>query len=180
MFFVGLCMFGNQVCFIVGLSFAPAHVASIWQTTQPIITVVVTIMIHMESKSWRKILGILLSASGAFVVAFFSGGGSSGRNILIGSCFFFVNCLSSSLFVVLSKPLVKKYPAVTVTSLSYNICSVLVMLVGICLYWSRCLVVLLTTRQTLCMGNSKRRNLVFNLLCSHSFHHHLFPYVVVQ
>ena len=139
-------MFGNQVCFIVGLSFAPAHIASIWQATQPIITVVVTIMIHMESKSWRKIICNLLSASGAFVVAFFSGGGSSGRSILIGSCFFFVNCLSNSLFVVLSKPLVKRYPAVTVTSLSYNICSVLVMLVGICLYWSRCLILFLTTR----------------------------------
>lgn len=24
-------MFGNQVAFLVGLSFAPAHVASIWQ-----------------------------------------------------------------------------------------------------------------------------------------------------
>lgn len=129
-------MFGNQVCFIVGLSFAPAHIASIWQATQPIITVVVTILIRMESKSWRKITGIFLAALGAFVVAFFSGGGSTGRSILIGSCFFIVNCFSSSLFVVLSKPLVKKYPAVTVTSLSYNICSILVMLVGICLYWS--------------------------------------------
>lgn len=173
-------MFGNQVCFIVGLSFAPAHVASIWQATQPIITVVVTIMIHMESKSWRKILGILLSASGAFVVAFFSGGGSTGRSILIGSFFFFVNCFSNSLFVVLSKPLVKKYPAVTITSLSYNICSVLVMLVGICMYWSRCSMILLILRQTVCMGNTKARNLVFNILRSYSLHHHLFPYVVVQ
>lgn len=27
----GICMFGNQVLFLVGVSFSPAHVASIWQ-----------------------------------------------------------------------------------------------------------------------------------------------------
>lgn len=36
LFLVGLCMFGNQVFFIVGLSFAPAHVASIWQVGSPL------------------------------------------------------------------------------------------------------------------------------------------------
>lgn len=36
LFLVGLCMFGNQVFFIVGLSFAPAHVASIWQVGTPV------------------------------------------------------------------------------------------------------------------------------------------------
>ena len=136
LFFVGLCMFGNQVFFLVGLYFAPAHIASIWQVTQPVITVIVTLLLHTEVRSWLKIVGIVLASCGAAIVAFFSTGGSDGRSILIGSCFFFINCVSNSLFVVVSKPLVKKYPAMTITSLSYNVCSVLVLLVGICMYWS--------------------------------------------
>ncbi|KAK8825414.1 hypothetical protein WA538_003110 [Blastocystis sp. DL] len=137
LFFVGLCMFGNQVFFLVGLYFAPAHIASIWQVTQPVITVIVTLLLHTEVRSWLKIVGIVLASCGAAIVAFFSTGGSEGRSILIGSCFFFINCVSNSLFVVVSKPLVKKYPAMTITSLSYNVCSVLVLLVGICMYWNK-------------------------------------------
>lgn len=127
-------MFFNQVFFIVGLSFSPAHIAAVWQTTQPIITVVITILLKTEVKNWTKIAGIFLAASGAFIVSFFTGHGSSQKGVLLGSCFFFINCLSSSFFVIISKPLVKKYPAVTITTLSYTICSVLVFIVTICFY----------------------------------------------
>lgn len=129
-------MFFNQVFFIVGLSFSPAHIASIWQTTQPIMTVVITVLLKTEAKNWTKISGVVIATLGAFTVSFFTGHGSTQKGILVGSCFFFVNCLSSSLFVIVSKPLVKKYPAVTITTLSYNICSVLVLLVTLCFYGS--------------------------------------------
>lgn len=81
LFCVGLCMFGNQVAFIVGLSFAPAHVASIWQvflsssphpqTTQPIITIILTLLLHMEKRSWLKICGVILATAGAMIVLLF-------------------------------------------------------------------------------------------------------------
>lgn len=130
----GICMFGNQVLFLVGVSFSPAHVASIWQTTQPLITVFLTIVFHLEKKSFLKITGVVLATSGATVITALSGGGTEGRNNLIGSLFFLINCTCSSLYVILAKPLVKRYPVVTVTSLSYNICSLLVLIVGAVMY----------------------------------------------
>lgn len=64
------------------------------------ITVVITILLHMEKRSTFKICGVLLATAGAVVVTWFSGGGTEGRSILLGSCFFFINCVSSSMFVV--------------------------------------------------------------------------------
>ena len=149
-------MFFNQVFFIVGLSFSPAHIASIWQTTQPIMTVVITLLLRTEAKNWTKIIGVFLAAIGAFIVSFFTGHGSSQKGVLLGSCFFFINCLSNSLFVIISKPLVKKYPAVTVTTLSYTTCSILVFIVTICFYgriviYFRCLM----NRSTLCLDDPR-------------------------
>ena len=70
------------------------------ETTQPIITVVITILLRMEKRSALKIVGVLLATAGAMIVTWFSGGGTEGKNILLGSLFFFINCVSSSMFVV--------------------------------------------------------------------------------
>ena len=72
------------------------------ETTQPIITVVITILLRMEKRSTLKIIGVLVATAGAMVVTWFSGGGTEGKSILLGSLFFLINCVSSSLFVVRS------------------------------------------------------------------------------
>ncbi|KAL7567790.1 hypothetical protein ACA910_000542 [Epithemia clementina (nom. ined.)] len=40
---------------------------------------------------------------------------------LLGNCFFFINCLCTSLYVILSKPAMRIYPALFVTAWSYNV-----------------------------------------------------------
>ena len=49
---------------------------------------------------YYKILGVLMATAGAMIVTWFSGGGTEGKSILLGSFFFLINCVSSSLFVV--------------------------------------------------------------------------------
>lgn len=56
----------------------------------------------MEKRSTLKIIGVLVATAGAMVVTWFSGGGTEGKSILLGSLFFLINCVSSSLFVVRS------------------------------------------------------------------------------
>ena len=56
----------------------------------------------MEKRSTYKIIGVLMATAGAMIVTWFSGGGTEGKSIQLGSLFFLINCVSSSLFVVRS------------------------------------------------------------------------------
>lgn len=111
--YTGLAMYGNQALMVLGLSKAPAVIGSLWQTSQPAFTIIIAILIKIEKASKNKIIGIVLSMIGAFSIViieyYIKSNSSDGNNnnnsnkqsdLLIGSLFFFGNCLSSSLYVV--------------------------------------------------------------------------------
>ena len=67
----------------------------------------------------------------------------------------------------------QQYPALSVTSLSYNVCSVLVMIVGLVMYGSR-FYCRLRCREPQRVEHPEGRHLVFVVLRVHSFDNHLF------
>ena len=73
----------------------------------------------------------------------------------------------------MSKALVQLYPALSVTSLSYNVCSVLVMIVGLVMYGSR-VDCRLQCRECQRVEHPEGRHLVFVVLRVHSLDNHLF------
>lgn len=109
MIFTGLSMYGNQALMVLGLTKAPAVVGSLWQTSQPAFTIIIAILIKIEKVSKNKVIGIALSIIGAFsivIIEYYINPNTDGSvdskqsDLLIGSLFFFGNCLSSSLYVV--------------------------------------------------------------------------------
>jgi len=68
-------------------------------------------------------MGILLSVAGCVFLVYYDAETSSGHST-VGHLFFFVNCLATSMYVILTKPLVKKYKPVSVTGWNYIIASV--------------------------------------------------------
>ena len=97
-----------------------------------------------------KLLGILISVAGASSIVAISaaiaasdsgggggGGGSGTHSALLGSVFFFFNCLGTSLYVISSKPLLQPgaekepIPSLVVTALSYLIASLLMAVTAI-------------------------------------------------
>lgn len=51
------------------------------------------------------------------------GFGSGGTDMWISSACFFVNCLCTSLFIITTKPLLRRYPPVSVTGWTYIVAS---------------------------------------------------------
>uniref|UniRef100_A0A0G4HPI9 EamA domain-containing protein n=1 Tax=Chromera velia CCMP2878 TaxID=1169474 RepID=A0A0G4HPI9_9ALVE len=113
---LGLCLFVNQFCFLVGLKFADENSASAWQPSQPIITMVIAFFIGLEGLSWQKVAGILFAFFGALVLVmgkvWFEDEGLGGSKkeggtlaAVIGNLLFFLNCAGTSCYVVFSKPL---------------------------------------------------------------------------
>lgn len=120
----GLCLYGNQALFIVGLGLSTPVQASIWQPSQPIFTAVIASCIGWEKMDLQKGVGIALSVAGAaFMVSYGSTAADIWASASASICFFF-NCLGTSLYVIFSKPLLKRYPALSVTGWSYIVASV--------------------------------------------------------
>ncbi|KAK8802014.1 hypothetical protein WA158_006409 [Blastocystis sp. Blastoise] len=131
----GLFLYGNQCLVTVGLSYSPAHVNAIWQPSQPIFTVAIAIMIKYEKATVKKLVGVAFATAGALVITILSTTSSvDSKNLIIASICYFFNCLSTSLYVIASKPLVKKYNPIVVTSVSYIFGTILMMITAVCMF----------------------------------------------
>ena len=120
--FLGLFIFGNQLAFIVGLKLSNPVAGSIWQPSQPIFTAALAIWLGMERPSARRLGGIFLAFAGCALMVWLSAAGVGANGVVdevAGNCFFFVNCLATSLYVIRSKPLLRRFPALSVTAYSY-------------------------------------------------------------
>lgn len=131
---LGLCIYANQLCFLVGLKLSNPVTGSIWQPSQPIMTAAIAISLGWETPNWRRLAGIFLAFAGCASMVMVGAETSTqtpGR-ALAGNIFFFCNCLGTSLYVIRSKPLVRRYPSLCVTAWSYLAASVYMLLTAVC------------------------------------------------
>ena len=122
----GVFLFANQLCFIVGEKLSSAVIGSAWQPSQAIFTVILTIILCMEKPTVLKIVGILVACGGAvFMVMWGATVTTDGDvNDVLGNILFAVNCLGTSLYVIVTKPLLKQYPPLSVTGFCYICASI--------------------------------------------------------
>eukprot|EP01059_Diplonema_ambulator_P019643 TRINITY_DN3326_c0_g2_i2.p1 TRINITY_DN3326_c0_g2~~TRINITY_DN3326_c0_g2_i2.p1 ORF type:complete len:461 (+),score=133.55 TRINITY_DN3326_c0_g2_i2:1162-2544(+) len=144
LFAAGVCIFLNQFAFIVGLKLSDPTTGSVWQPSQPIFTCMLAIFLGYEQPDWKKILGIVFAFAGATCMIVLPGGDSGGssssgsggsttNNPVAGNVLFFVNCLATSCYVILTKPLLssKTYMSISVTGWSYITASVLMAIAAV-------------------------------------------------
>lgn len=105
----------NQLLFFHGLSLTSPIDASIIITFIPVFTVVFSAFILKEKITKNKLLGITIGGIGAVLLIAY-GNQSEGTSSLLGNLFVFINAASYGLYLVLAKPLMKKYNALTVIS----------------------------------------------------------------
>lgn len=102
----------NQLCFFYGLNLSSAINSGIIMTTNPVLVIILAYFVIKEKITISKIAGILIAASGAILLTL---AGSSGKgDSLLGDLFLFVNALSYAIYLVIAKPLMKKYNPLTV------------------------------------------------------------------
>lgn len=116
LFLLAACgLFGvavNQLFFFHGLSLTSSINSGIIMTINPILVVILSYFILKESITWRKSVGIVLGATGAVLLTLTAGTGKGDSSL--GDLFIFINASSYAVYLVLVKPLMKKYAPLTV------------------------------------------------------------------
>lgn len=105
----------NQLLFFHGLNLTSPIDASIIITAVPIVAVVFGSILLKEKITKNKLLGITVGGIGAVVLIVY-GNQSEGTSSLLGNLFVFINAFSYGLYLVLVKPLMKKYNSMTIIS----------------------------------------------------------------
>jgi len=106
----------NQLLFIRGLELSTPINASIIMIFNPIVVMLLEIIFLKEKAPLVRIIGIALGSTGASLLLLFREGFSFGGSAtLTGDIMILINCISWAAFMVMVKPLMKKYRTVTVT-----------------------------------------------------------------
>lgn len=121
-FLLAICaIFGvamNQLFFFNGLNLSSSINAGIIMTINPILVVILSFFILKEKITWKKSAGILIGATGAVLLTLTAGTGSG--DSLLGDLFLFINATSYAIYLVLVKPLMKKYKPFTVITYIFS------------------------------------------------------------
>ncbi|WKD85600.1 putative inner membrane transporter YicL [Polaribacter huanghezhanensis] len=105
----------NQLLFFHGLNLTSPIDASIIITAIPIVVLVFSALLLKEKITPNKIIGIAIGATGAILLVWY-GNKAAGTSSLLGNVLIFLNACSYGLYLVLVKPLMKKYNSITVIS----------------------------------------------------------------
>jgi len=111
--FLGIA--ANQLLFFHGLNLTSPIDASIIITSVPILVLVYSFFLLKEKITSNKIIGVSIGALGAIVLILY-GKVDGGTSSLLGNLFVFLNACFYGLYLVLVKPLMKKYNPITVIS----------------------------------------------------------------
>lgn len=104
----------NQTMFLIGLSKTSPIDASIVVTLVPILTMIISAMYLKEPITWKKVVGVLIGASGALLLILSSrssAGASSGN--MVGNMLCLLSAASFATYLTVFKPLIVKYRPVT-------------------------------------------------------------------
>ncbi len=103
----------NQIFFFKGISLTSPMLGSVIMTSTPIFVLVVSYFLLKEKITWVKFAGIGLGASGA-ILLITSHGTNFTNSTFTGNLFILANAISYSIYLVIVKPLMQKYNALTV------------------------------------------------------------------
>jgi drug/metabolite transporter (DMT)-like permease len=120
----------NQLFFFHGLNLTSPIDASVILTAVPILVIIFSALILKERITANKLLGLLVGGIGAFLLIWY-GSSNTGTSSLLGNLFVFINACSYGLYLVIVKPLMKKYNPITVISWVFLFGFVFVFPVGI-------------------------------------------------
>jgi drug/metabolite transporter (DMT)-like permease len=104
----------NQIMFFEGLNLSTPINASIIMVSVPIIVLILSHFLIGDKITSQKIIGIVLGGSGAAFLILSQGDISFSSSTFVGNLFILINATSYGTFLVIVKPLMKKYNALTI------------------------------------------------------------------
>jgi len=125
----------NQLCFFGGLNLTAPINAALLMVITPVIVLIFSAILLKERVGKRKVAGIILACAGAFLLIYTSRSEGTAGNIW-GDLLIILNATAYGMYLVLVKPLMQKYNAITVVSRAFAVGAVIVIPFG----WSQLMV----------------------------------------
>ena len=117
---LALCgLFGvaiNQIFFFEGLNLTTPINAAVIMVINPILVILIGGFLTVEIITSKKIFGIVLGAIGAIILITYGSSQIINLEHLKGNIMILINATSYAMYLVLAKPLMKKYKPITVIS----------------------------------------------------------------
>lgn len=110
----------NQMFFFSGLKLTYPINASLIMTTTPVLVLVVSALLIGERITPAKLIGIVLGGSGAILLIAFGRSLQFSADSFRGDLFVFLNASCYGIYLVLVKPLMKRYNAITVVKWNFT------------------------------------------------------------
>jgi drug/metabolite transporter (DMT)-like permease len=120
----------NQMLFFKGLSLTTPINGAIIMTTNPIMVLIIAAFLIREKITMRKVAGITAGLSGALLLILTGKNLSFGENTVLGDFAIFLNAISWGIFLVIAKPLMKKYNPITIITWAFFFGTMLVIPFG--------------------------------------------------
>ncbi|MBW2960272.1 DMT family transporter [Mesonia aestuariivivens] len=122
---VACAVFGmviNMLFFFKGLNMSTPINSSVITTLSPVMVIILSAFLLKERITLLKISGIIVGLAGALFLVFFSkSSNQSAANIPLGNLFFIVNALSFGVYLIIVKPLARKYDTITLMKWIFTI-----------------------------------------------------------
>ena len=104
----------NMLMFFKGLSLSTPINSSVVITVSPVLLLILSAIFLREKITWLKSIGIGLGLVGALLLILFGiKSQQNAPNIPLGNLLFIINAASYSVYLIIVKPLVKKYSSIT-------------------------------------------------------------------
>ena len=104
----------NQTLFLKGLHLTSPIDAAIMMITSPILVLIIASLLIKEEITLLKFAGILIGFSGAAFLVYQNFRGVHKESSFLGDVYIFINAASWGTFLVLVKPMMKKYHTITI------------------------------------------------------------------
>ncbi|MBC7488300.1 MAG: EamA family transporter [Cytophagaceae bacterium] len=116
----------NQLTLYKGLSITTPINAALIVATIPVFVLILSALFLRSVPTWKQSLGVMISASGAYYLIMYTGGGLEIKN-LTGDLLILLNCISYAIYMVIVKPLLEKYPPLFLTKWMFAVAAVVVL-----------------------------------------------------
>jgi len=120
----------NQVCFTVGLRYTSVSHAAVLVGMGPIYTLILAVVLKLETATWRKATSMVIALAGIAVLASENGISAHSSSVL-GDVIMMTGSIGFAMYVVLGKRLAGRYDPLTMTAFSHYAGALIVLPVAI-------------------------------------------------
>jgi drug/metabolite transporter (DMT)-like permease len=120
----------NQLMFFKGLEMTTPVNASLIMTNTPVLVIFLSLILGAERFAWRKMIGLAMGSTGAILLITKGFRIEAFQEINLGDLYVLVNASAFALYLIISKPLLKKYSSIQVVTVVFASGFLIVLPVG--------------------------------------------------